>query len=160
MPIVNEHTFEAIPYTSACFLAVRTRKVASILRKLKVDSGTGADGVSARVLKMCADELAVPLTKIMRRILVCQRWPNVWCLHWLVALYKRKSVFDPINYRGVHLTAQMSKVIERVLAVFFAPRLERAAFGRNQFAYRKAHGARDALAFYLLDWIAFLNAGF
>ena len=45
----NEHAFVASPYLSARFLAVCTRKVASTLRKLKLDRGTGADGVSARV---------------------------------------------------------------------------------------------------------------
>ena len=49
--------------------------------------------------------------------------------------------------------------MERVLAPFFIPRLERQAFGTNQFAYRKAHGSRDAIAFYVLSWIFEFNVG-
>ncbi len=158
--VLNEYSYVSSPHFCARFLAVRVRNVASALRKLKVDSGTGANGVSARVLKICASELAVPLAKLGRNILRQQRWPEAWILHWIVALYKRRSVFIPDNYRGVHLTAQISKVVERVFAEFFTPRLQEVAFGRNQFAYRKAHGARDAVAFYLLSWISSLNYGF
>ena len=34
------------------------------------------------------------------------------------------------------------------------------AFGTAQFAYRKKHGARDAVLYYVLSWIDCLNSGF
>ena len=43
------------------------------------------------------------------------KWPESWEVHWIVRLYKRGAVFRTQNYRGVHLTAQMSKVCERVV---------------------------------------------
>ena len=62
-------------------------------------------------------------------------WPESWIVHWIVPLYKRKSVFDPVNYRGIHLTCQLSKVVERVLKLLFMPFLtSTVAFGPNQFA--------------------------
>ena len=39
------------------------------------------------------------------------------------------------------------------------PTLERVAFGSCQFAYRCGRGARDAVAFYVLSWIAAFNRG-
>ena len=61
-------------------------------------------------------------------------------------------------YRGVHLTAQMSKVIERLVKMMLDPYLERTlAYGENQFAYRKERGARDALALLIIEWIIILN---
>ncbi len=155
----NEYTFSAMPRISNGFLAVRARQVEPVLKRLDVESANGPDAVSARVLKQCACELAVPLSKLARRILSQNRWPRAWVLHWIIGLYKRQSVFDPDHYRGIHLTSQMSKVMERVLSAFFVPRLERHAFGTNQFAYRKEHGARDAVAFYVLSWIFELNLG-
>ena len=74
-------------------------------------------------------------------------------------LHKRKSVADPPNYRAINLTAQSSKVVERFLCPTFAPTLEDRAFGAAQFAYRKQHGARDAILYYVLSWIAALNDG-
>ena len=47
----------------------------------------------------------------------------------------------------------------KFLASFFEPALEDRAFGHAQFAYRKKHGARDAVLFYVLSWIAGLNEG-
>ena len=38
--------------------------------------------------------------------------------------------------------------------------LEAPAFGHAQFAYRKNHGARDAVLYYVLSWIDGLNDGF
>ena len=53
-----------------------------------------------------------------------------------------------------------SKAVERYLCPFFAPLLEARAFGHAQFAYRKGHGARDAVLYYVLSWIDGLNDGF
>ena len=75
-------------------------------------------------------------------------------------LYKKKEVWDPKNYRGVHLTAQLSKVVERVLGTFFLPFLqETGAFGPNQYAYCKKRGCRDLLALNVLDWLWALHSG-
>ena len=108
---------------------------------------------------MCAFELALPMAKLIRRILHEGRWPELWTMHRAVGLHKRKAVSDPDNYRGIHMTSQISKVAERVLAVFFGPLLERRVFGANQFAYRKRHGARDAVAFYGCSWVQALCRG-
>ena len=57
-------------------------------------------------------------------------------VHWVAPLFKRKSVYDPGNYKGIHLTSQISKVAERVIAALFVPQLiHDGAVGRNQFAY-------------------------
>ena len=77
----------------------------------------------------------------------------------MLPLYKRKSIYDPNNYRGIHLTSQLSKVIERILRRIFLPVLESRAFGTQQFAYRSGRGARDAVAFYVLSWISAFNRG-
>ena len=57
------------------------------------------------------------------------------------------------NYRGIHLTAQLSKVVERMIKRLFEPYLERTiGFGPNQFAYRAKRGARDAIALLMMEW--------
>ena len=64
----------------------------------------------------------------------------------------------PNNYRGMHLTAQLFKVVERMVKQIVEPFLEKTlAFGLNQFAYRAKRGARDALALLTVEWIAQLN---
>ena len=79
-------------------------------------------------------------------------------VHWICPFYKKKSVFDTGNYRGVHLAAQMSKAVERLLMAMFVPRLVSiSAYGENQFVYLPARGAHDTLAFLVLTWIVVLG---
>ena len=86
-------------------------------------------------------------------------WPDCWREHWIVAIFKKGAVYKAKNYRGVHLTAQLSKVAERILKNLMLPYINRTvAFGENQFAYSKKKGARDALAHLVIEWIQILNA--
>ena len=71
--------------------------------------------------------------------------PAVWKIHWLMALRKKKAVSNPENFRAINLTAQVSKAVERFLCPFVGPAFEDRAFCNAQFAYRKRHGARDAI---------------
>ena len=125
-----------------------------ILSKLREDSATGPDGLPTRILKQLAVELAPPVAMLAAKILQEERWPEDWKLHWIVALHKRSSVFEAKNYRGVHLTPQISKAVERMFADALKPFIDRLdLFGTNQFAYAQGRGARDAVAFLTLTWI-------
>ena len=141
------------------FVLMRSSFCSKALAKLDIDSGTGPDGIAARVLKLCARELGRPLAKLVRRIISESVWPRQWRVHWLLPLHKRKSKSIPGHYRAINLTAQISKAVERLLCPCFLPRLDSSAFGDAQFAYRKEHGARDAVLFYVLCWIAVLDTG-
>ena len=78
----------------------------------------------------------------------------------MVSLYKKKSVYLPDNYRGIHLTSQLSKVMERLLRHLFMPFIAKTvSFGPNQFAYTKEREARDALAHLVLVWLKALSKG-
>ena len=136
------------------------RKVAAELRKLKPDSSTGPDEISARLLKGCSRTIAVPVALLLRAMLAQGHWPRGWRVHWLFPLHKKKTKANPANYRGIHLTAQLSKVAERALGCLFLPFLEHVgAYGPNQFAYTRDRGLHDALALNALRWIRALSAG-
>ena len=128
--------------------------------KLRVDSGTGPDLLPARILKNCSAVLAKPVLLLTMCILTSGTLPEIWRRHWVVPLYKKKSVFQPGNYRGIHLTAQLSKVVERMFKLLYYPFLTSSlAFGPRQFAYTTGRGARDALALLALTWVSALAAG-
>jgi hypothetical protein len=158
----NNYSEINVPFyrRQAAIEEVTEERAERVLKGLRSDSSTGPDGLPSRVLKECAKELATPFCKLARRILAEGRWPEPWMLHWIVPLYKRKSVYDAGNYRGVHLTAQISKAMERQLRMLFMPFvLRNDAFGPNQFAYVPERGARDALAYMVLEWITALAKG-
>jgi hypothetical protein len=115
---------------------VRTRWTLRLLLKLGDNSATGPDGIPSQILKQCARELARPITKVVRLILAVGKWPKLWRVHWILPLHKRKSRSVPGNYRGIHLTSQLSKVVERFVGKLFLPRVQALDFfGPRQFAY-------------------------
>ena len=131
-----------------------------LLGKLNVDSATGPDLLPSRILKALAGALQEPLHWLTKQILLSRTWPKSWRCHWTVPLHKRKAVSDPGNYRGVHLTPHVSKVVERALLVAAEDMIrERKLFGRNQFAYSRGRGCRDAVAFLVLSWISAFEGG-
>ena len=103
------------------FFVVRIRRVRQVLKALRANSATGPDGLSARILKSCASSLATPIRLLAQQILREQLWPNPWRFHWVFPLHKKKSKAQAKHYRGIHLTPQISKVIERVLGDFLKP---------------------------------------
>ena len=104
------------------FLPVRVRHAMQVLKNLKEDSGTGPDLLSAKVLKNCCSSLALPVAMLARLILKHGIWPAMWKIHWILPLYKKKAVFDPMNYRGVHLPTTLQSygaALRSLLAPFF-----------------------------------------
>ena len=125
---------------------------------LREDSVTGPDRVPTRIIKQCAGALATPVYLLALAILTSGRWPDLYTLHWVACLYKKTSVCDPKNYRGVHLAAQLAKVLERLIGSFFLPKLSwPQSIGSNQFVYIKERGARDAVAYLVLSWLMALK---
>ena len=164
LAVGEENTYTELPEENeqqvSDFLPVRARTAAAVLKQLKDDKATGPDGLDIKLLRKCAQELAVPVAKLTRKILATGEWPAGWKVHWVLPLYKKKAVWDASNYRGVHLTAQLSKVVERLLAGFLLLFLEvTGAYGHNQFAYRKKRGAKDLLGLNVVRWLWSFHTG-
>ena len=60
---------------------IRTRIVSKILNPLDMETATGPDLLSTRVLKQCATPLSMPTAKIARLMLRHGCWPNFWLMH-------------------------------------------------------------------------------
>ena len=66
------------------------------------------------------------------------------------AALQEESSVGPFQYRGVHLTPQLSKVVERVLGDYWLQYLDATrAYGPNQFTYTTKRGCKDLLLFEL-----------
>ena len=62
-----------------------------IMRALDESSATGPDAVPTRIIKRCADSLAVPVYLLAMAILSSGRWPDLYTVHWVVCLHKKKT---------------------------------------------------------------------
>ena len=100
-------------HAMSSLLLVRARWVLQIIRALDVDKASGPDLLPIRIFKECARELAPAIAVLSRFLLRCRRWPERWRLHWVHPLYKKGSVSNATNYRGIHLTNVISKIVEK-----------------------------------------------
>ena len=64
------------------------------LASLDEDSALGPDLVPTRILKRCAKVLAPVVHLRLLAILKFREWLTLWTEHWVVPLFKRKSVFN------------------------------------------------------------------
>ena len=159
-PQTNEYSHINSPQVKlGKFLRIRRRDVLKILKNLDTSSATGPDGLPALLLQRCAEELAWPITLLSRACLNNGRWPACWRFHWIHPLHKKKSKADPGNYRGVHLTPQLAKIVERAVGQTFVPWLGAHAFGEHQYAYSAGKSHRDALAVNVCSWLLLLEEG-
>jgi hypothetical protein len=75
-------------------------------------------------------------------------------------LFKKGSVGNPQQYKGIHLTAVISKVAERVIAKVLAGYLEETgSFGESQWAFQTGKSCRDLVALLAMKWVLGLHGG-
>ena len=160
LPPMPEDQFLAAPtQLQDSFVAIRCRHVLKLLLSLDLSKATGPDQISARILKELAHELSLPLTVICRRILQEATWPERWKLQHIIPLYKRKSVYNRDNYRGVHLTSIMSKVVEKTIGNPLISHLQQHGFGKSQWGFRKRCSSRDLVLASVARWILSICKG-
>ena len=68
-------------------------------------------------------------------------------------------MFSPDQYRGIHLTCILSKIVERVIAQPLVPFLEQHGFGTSQWAFRKKSSARDLVTICAARWVLAISKG-
>ena len=150
---VDTPFFGAPPDDSEQFVAFRSRSTRRLFKKLDESKATGNDKISAAILKRLHDCIAVPFTKVVRRLFYEGCWPEMWKFHVIVPIYKKGSAFLPGNYRGVHLTSVLSKVAEKLIGLHLVPLLKRTAFGTTQWAFTTGLSARDLITMLVMDWV-------
>ena len=89
--------------------------VCGLLQDLVVSKACGPDGLSARILRECANELAVPLCKIFRMSLRKGIFPKQWAEANIVPIFKKGSRKDPSNYRSISLLPLCAKIFEKIV---------------------------------------------
>ena len=119
----------------ASWFPIRPRAIRRLLRKLRPDQATGPDGINALFLKKLAPLLSTPLAHLTRRFFHGGIWPDRWRKHHVAPIYKRGSVYQPGQYRGVHLTTALSKAVERAIGQQLIPFLTTRAYGKSSGAF-------------------------
>ena len=95
-------------------------RIAQLLRDLYVHKACGPDGLSARVMRECADELSVSIHLICEQSVRSGIFPTVWKQANVIPVHKKGSKKCPDNYRPVSLLP-ISKILEKVVCDSLLP---------------------------------------
>ena len=89
--------------------------VKEAMKRMKVSSAPGPDGIIAYIFHTFADELCDPISQIWRRSLDTSLMPEGPITATITPIFKDGDRSDAANYRPVSLTNHLTKVFERVM---------------------------------------------
>ena len=96
-------------------IEIDQKGIEKLLKNLDPTKACGPDGLSPRVLKELASEIAPILTIIFTSSLRTGIVPQDWRTALVTPVYKKGEHYDPINYRPVSLTCIPCKIMEHVI---------------------------------------------
>ena len=118
--------------------------VKSLFLKLNIRKAVGPDGISGRLLKLCASELCNVFCKIFNWSLKTCSVPGIWKNSTVCPVPKKKNTTTLNDYRPVALTSIVMKCFEKLvlrhLLTFVHQHLD-----PFQFAYKPHRGTDDAI---------------
>ena len=98
-------------------ITVSTEEVSYLLLNLLTDKATGPDGISARLLKECSNEIAPSLTALFNKSLSLGKVPQEWKEANVVPVPKKGDIHEISNYRPISLLSLVSKLLEQVVHI-------------------------------------------
>ena len=131
-------------------IKITKSEIYKILEDLDGDKAMGPDEVSARLLKVCREELIEPIYDIIRCSLETGEVPVEWKRAEVIPIYKSGRREEPLNYRPVSLTSVVCKICERVIKKRWINFLEdHKLLSEQQFGFRKGRSCvTNLLSFY------------
>ena len=116
------------------------------MKRLNVKKASGPDGISPRVLKMCADQLCGIFHTLFSLSLEKCQIPTSWKTSCIIPVPKKVNISCLNDLRPVALTSHVMKVFERIFLRKLRP-LVHDFQDPLQFAYRAKVGVDDALCY-------------
>ena len=96
-------------------IIISVEGVAKLLHDLNPSKASGPDNISARILKLAAEELAPALSIIFQKSLDTGEIPLSWLRANITPLFKKGKRTCASNYRPVSLTCICSKLLEHII---------------------------------------------
>ncbi len=115
------------------------------LRRVNVRKAAGPDGITGRVLRSCADQLAGLFTSIFNESLTTSVVPTSFKKSVIIPVPKNSKPSCLNYYRPVALTSTVMKVFERLLKKHICSSIP-AILDPLQFAYRPNRSTDDAIS--------------
>ena len=110
IPIPNGNPSPSMPD-----ITINSDGVRKLLHNVNPNKACGPDGISARVLKECAAELAPLITSLFRKTFLEGKIPSDWKEANITAVFKKGDRNVAANYRPVSLTSLICKIQEHII---------------------------------------------
>ena len=132
--------------TQMKIIPVMEAEVLNIIKTLKSKNTAGYDGISSKVLKLCASIISKPLTYIYNCSLINGIFPERCKLAIVRPIYKKGEQNEMKNYRPISLLTSFSKILETIMFNRLAQHFEcNKILNSVQFGYRKDVHIDDAI---------------
>jgi hypothetical protein len=136
------------------------RTTYKILSKLDVNKAEGSDCIPTVVLKKCAFELSLPLTKLFAHSFRKGKVPTSWKFAVVQPVPKPGDARSPLNYRPISLLPVMGKVMERVVNQSLVSFLRHHnLFNDRQYGFLSERSTADLLTVLFQTWSDALDSG-
>ncbi len=126
-------------------ITVSEDEVRRELRRVNVRKAAGPDGITGRVLRSCADQLAGLFTSIFNESLATSVVPTSFKKSVIIPVPKNSKPSCLNDYHPVALTSTVMKVFERLLKKHICSSIP-ATLDPLQFAYRPNRSTDDAIS--------------
>ena len=152
----RENIFSSCANFPTALQPVSIGEVKHLLKKLNTGKATHGNDIPTWVSKVAADDLCVPLTTIINKMLETQEYPEIWKNSQIRPLKKTTNPSGPGDYRPIALLHHLGKLAEEIILQKLKSTVE-AKLNINQFAYRKQHCTTDALLKLVDSWCSSLD---
>ena len=134
------------PYPKCEDINISIEGVCKLLMNLDPNKACGPDGLSPRILKETAIEIAPALTAIFRSSLTSGNVPEDWRTAYVTPVYKKGERYKPENYRPISLTSIPCKIMEHIVVSHIMNHAENHnIIGSEQHGFRKGRSCETQL---------------
>ena len=114
----NDSVLPELTFASDCRISdflIQHDNVIKIIKDLNPAKAHGYDGISIRMIKMCAVSIVVPLMIIFNKALTTSVYPDIWKRGNVVPVHKKESKNLVKNYRPISLLPIFGKIFEKII---------------------------------------------
>jgi hypothetical protein len=149
VPQVGPRHYNFNPQAEISDIDFSPSDVIHMIKEISPTSAPGPDGITPKLLKDYAEELAEPLHLLWRKSLDTRENPDGTHLAHITAIFKSGDKSEAANYRPVSLTNHITKVFERIIKnelVFYLTRQQ--LYNESQHGFRKSRSTQTNLIEY------------
>ena len=130
-------------YSSIPDVSFSTDGILKLIKSLNINKASGPDNIPARVLTICAEEIAPILTILFTQSFNSGDLPNDWLTANITPVFKKGDKSNPSNYRPISLTSLCCKLMEHILCHNIMNLLEsNHILNDYQYGFRSSHSCQ------------------